>query len=99
MLGNDPVGGEWSFFAGAEYQHPVWGDVEGRPVVAVVGFVDTGTVIDDIGFDDYRVSVGFGIRLLLPISPAPLAFDFGFPIVKESEDETQLFSFTVDLPF
>ena len=33
------------------------------------------------------------------LSPAPLAFDFGFPIVKEDDDEERLFTFTIDLPF
>lgn len=101
-LGNDPVGGTWSFFAGTEYQFPLVG-VDPRthqPVMAMVLFLDTGTVSDDPGFDDYRVSVGFGIRLRIPaLGQAPLAFDFGFPIVKEAKDETRLFSFSVDLPF
>lgn len=98
--GRDPVGGDWSFFAGAEFLQPIWGEADlGRALVSGVAFIDTGTVIEDPGFDDYRVSVGFGVRLLLPISPAPLAFDFGFPIVKESGDRTRLFSFSVDLPF
>ncbi len=101
LPGNDPVGGTWSFFAGIEYQHPVWGvdPATGRPIVAVVGFLDTGTVTNDVSFDDYRVAVGAGVRLLLPISPVPLAFDFGFPILKQDEDDEQLFSFSVDLPF
>jgi len=98
-LGDDPVGGRWSFFLGAELQQPIWGNVQGRPVVSVVGFVDSGTVTNDIGFDDYRVSVGVGLRLLLPISPIPLALDFGFPVVSEDDDEEEIFSFSIDLPF
>ena len=63
-------------------------------------FVDSGTVTNTPGFDDYRVSVGLGLRLYLPIlGPAPLAFDFGFPIVKQADDETQVFSFSAELPF
>lgn len=91
----DPVGGTWLFFAGAEIRQPVFEDV-----LAVVGFVDTGTVTFDPGFDDYRVSVGVGIRLSIPqLSPAPLAFDFGFPVVKQDDDEDRLFTFSIDLPF
>jgi outer membrane protein insertion porin family len=64
-----------------------------------VVFLDTGTVARDVEYDEYRVSAGFGVRLLLPISPIPFAFDFGFPIVKEDEDEERLLTFSVDLPF
>lgn len=92
---DDPVGGNWLFFAGAEIRQPVFEDV-----LAVVGFVDSGTVTFDPGFDEYRVSVGVGIRLSIPqLSPAPLAFDFGFPVVKEDNDEKRVFTFSIDLPF
>src|SRR5690606_21259186 len=92
---DDHVGGTWSFFFGAEVRKPLW-----RDLLYVVGFVDTGTLLDEPGFDDYRVSVGAGVRLAIPqLSPAPLAFDFGFPILKEDDDESQLFSFSIDIPF
>lgn len=94
-LGDDPVGGTWSFFAGAEIEQPIVGDT-----IAVVGFLDSGTVTNEPGFDDYRLSGGVGLRLYLPIfGPAPLAFDFGFPILKETGDEERVFSFSVDVPF
>jgi outer membrane protein insertion porin family len=90
-----PVGGTWEFFAGAQYEVPLIGDS-----MAMVAFVDSGTVTDTPGFDDYRVSVGIGLRLYIPqLGPAPLAFDFGFPILKESTDQTQVFSFNAELPF
>ena len=92
---NDPVGGNFLFFAGTEYQFPVVGDS-----FAAVCFVDTGTVKNDITFEGYRVSVGVGIRLYIPqLGQAPLAFDFGFPILKEEEDVKQLFSFSMAVPF
>ena len=93
--GDDHVGGDFSFFAGAEIQRPLWEDI-----IAGVVFVDTGTLNNAVSLGDYRVSVGVGVRLFLPqFGQAPLAFDFGFPIVKEDGDEEQLFSFSVDLPF
>lgn len=92
---DDPVGGTWMFFLGAEINQPIFEDM-----FSIVGFVDTGTVTNDPGFEDYRVSVGFGLRFYVQaLSPAPLAFDFGFPIVKQDDDETRLFTFSVDLPF
>lgn len=92
---DDPVGGLWLFFAGAEVKQPVFGDM-----ISVVGFVDSGTVLIEPGLEDYRVSVGLGLRLYIPqLSPFDLAFDFGFPILKEDGDDEQLFSFSIDLPF
>lgn len=93
--GDEPVGGTWSFFLGAELYQPVYDDV-----IGVVGFIDTGTVLDEPGFDDYRVSVGVGARILVEaLSPVPLAFDLGFPIVREETDRRRLLTFSLDLPF
>lgn len=90
----DKVGGTWSFFAGLQVEKPLW-----QELIAIVGFLDTGTLTNEPGFDDYRVAVGVGFRLYLPqLGPAPLAFDFGFPIVKKSSDDERLFSFSIDLP-
>jgi len=94
-LGEDPVGGAWSFFLGAEVRQPLF-----EELIYVVGFIDTGTVTEEPGFDDYRVSAGLGLRLNIPqLSPAPIALDFGFPIVEAEGDERQVFSFSVDVPF
>lgn len=94
-IGNDRVGGDFMFFAGTELEQPVF-----RDVVSVVGFVDSGTVNDDFGFEDYRVSVGIGLRLYVPqFSAAPFAFDFGFPILKSESDQEEVFSFSIDIPF
>ena len=90
----DPIGGTWLFYLGAQITQPIYEDI-----LAGVLFIDTGTVTFDPGFDDYRVTAGFGIRLRIPtLSPAPLAFDFGFPIVKQDTDENRVFTFSVDLP-
>ncbi len=91
---NDHVGGTWQFFTGIEVEKPLWAQT-----LAVVAFLDTGTLTDSVGFTDYRVSVGAGVRLYLPqLGPAPLAFDFGFPLIDQDGDEREVFSFSVDLP-
>ena len=92
---DEPIGGDWLFFTSAQYEVPLVG--EG---LAGVLFVDSGTVTETPGLDQYRVSVGIGIRLYIDaLGPAPLAFDFGFPLVKEPDDEVQVFSFSAELPF
>jgi outer membrane protein insertion porin family len=93
--GDDPVGGTFLFFLGAEIQQPVYKDV-----ASIVGFIDTGTVNERFGFQDYRVSAGFGIRLYIrQLSPVPLAFDFGFPVLKNSSDRERVFTFSLDIPY
>lgn len=95
IQGDDPVGGEFLFLLGAEYNFPIY-----KEVVRGVLFVDSGTVDEDISFDKYRVAVGAGIRLDVPfLGQAPFAFDFAVPLVKEDEDEERVFSFSIALPF
>jgi len=92
---DEPVGGEWLLFLGAQYEFPIFEEVFNG-----VLFVDSGTVTDEVGFDDYRAAVGFGLRLYVDaFGPVPIAFDFGFPILSEETDEEQLFSFSAEIPF
>lgn len=94
-LGDDPIGGDWLFLVGLEYNFPVYQDV-----LRLVIFTDTGTVQDTVSLDQYRVSVGAGIRLKVPfLGQAPFALDFAAPLLKEDGDETQVFSFDLALPF
>ena len=91
----DPVGGNWLLFLGAQYEIPII-----QENVTGVVFLDTGTVTNTIGFDDYRVSAGFGLRIYLPqFGPVPIALDFGFPIQSVAGDEEEVFSFSAELPF
>ncbi|MEM0984536.1 MAG: outer membrane protein assembly factor BamA, partial [Planctomycetota bacterium] len=90
----DPVGGIFSAFAGVEIQQPIFTED-----LAIAAFVDSGTVEREFAVNTWRVSAGVGLRLYVQqLSPAPLAFDFGFPIVSEELDEDRLFTFSVDLP-
>jgi outer membrane protein insertion porin family len=92
---DEPVGGSWKIFLGAQYEVPVL-----STFLSTVFFCDSGTVTDSPGFEDYRVSVGAGVRLRIPqLGQAPLAFDFGFPVVKQKGDEKKTFSFSIQMPF
>ncbi|MEO0474740.1 MAG: BamA/TamA family outer membrane protein, partial [Planctomycetota bacterium] len=95
LLGDDPVGGQFQFLTRVQYEFPVYDQF-----IRWAVFTDQGTVQDDFGFDQWRVSVGTGIRLRIPFfGQAPIAIDFGFPILEEEGDETQILSFSIDLPF
>ncbi|MDR3199811.1 MAG: BamA/TamA family outer membrane protein [Planctomycetaceae bacterium] len=92
---NDAIlGGCMEFYNSAELVFPITADDMIRGSV----FVDTGTVEKSITKweSDYRVAVGFGLRLTIPMmGPAPIALDFAFPISKDRRDERQVFSFNV----
>ncbi|MCC6660544.1 MAG: outer membrane protein assembly factor BamA [Phycisphaerales bacterium] len=89
------VGGTWSMFLGAQIDQPIYKDI-----FSIVGFIDTGTVLNDVGINDYRVSVGTGVRLYIPqLSSVPLALDFGFPIVKHFGDKERVFTLSVEIAY
>ena len=91
----NPVGGQFLFFAGAQVEVPVFSDA-----VTMVFFTDSGTVDNSVSLNQYRVSIGSGLRLYIPMmGPAPIALDFAYPIVKQEFDSTQTFSFNAELPF
>lgn len=90
------VGGNFNLVGNVEYQVPLTADDK----LLVVGFCDFGTVENNVSLSDLRVSVGAGLRINLPmLSPAPIALDFGFPLVKQSTDITQVFQFTVAVSY
>ncbi|MBL9140606.1 MAG: BamA/TamA family outer membrane protein, partial [Phycisphaerae bacterium] len=91
----DPVGGQFLFFAGAQYEIPLLGEF-----MSAVVFVDSGTVNNDQWLGQYRVGIGAGLRLYIPqFGQAPIALDFAYPLLKQEYDQEQIFSFTIDLPF
>jgi outer membrane protein insertion porin family len=85
------LGGDFMLLNSLEYQIPV----RANDQIYFVGFCDTGTVATTIkNIDDYRVSVGFGVRFVVPmLGPVPIALDFGFPIVEGPHDQHQMFNF------
>jgi outer membrane protein insertion porin family len=86
------VGGKFELLGSVEYQIPI---LASDNVYAVV-FSDFGTVEEDVEIKDFRVSVGGGLRLIVPMfGPVPIALDWGYPVVKKDTDERQIFSFWV----
>ncbi len=92
---DDQIGGDFMFFAGSEYTFPLI-----MEYIRGVVFLDSGTVEEEFGLTTYRVSTGFGIRWVLPFfGPVPMSLDFGFPIAKDDQDDTQILSFTFGWTF
>jgi outer membrane protein assembly complex protein YaeT len=88
------IGGDFMFLNSLEYQIPV----RANDQLYFVAFVDSGTVEPRVEIKDYRVSAGFGARIVVPmLGPVPIALDFGFPIVKGPNDKEQVFSFGVGM--
>lgn len=89
------IGGEFMVLAGGEYTFPLVGDV-----LRGVLFIDTGTVEKTVEVTTYRAAAGFGVRWVIPLfGEVPMSFDLGFPISKASEDDTQIFSFSIGWTF
>jgi len=90
------VGGSFNLVGNVEYQVPL---TPGDGLMAVA-FCDFGTVESDISIRDFRLSVGAGLRISIPqLSPAPIALDFGFPIMMKDTDIKQVFQFTVAVSY
>lgn len=88
------VGGDFMLINTLEYLFPITAD----DMVNGVLFVDHGTVNEDIGLDNYRVTPGIGLRLTVPaMGPAPIALDFGFPQATARGDDERVFTFNVGL--
>ena len=88
------VGGRWQFLGGAQYSVPITADEN----IGMVFFSDFGTVENTVEFENFRVSIGAGLRLTVPaMGPAPIALDWAIPIVKENFDDERLFSFYIGL--
>ncbi len=90
----DALGGNWMIYTGAEMTFPMGLDelgIRGRTFVdmGMLGKPDGINRQDVFYSDSPRVAAGFGFQWLSPMGQIDV--DFGFPIVKEKYDETQVF--------
>ncbi len=86
------VGGQFQWINSAEYFFPLTAD----DMIRGTFFCDFGTVEDDVAvrWENFRFAPGFGFRINVPaLGPAPLAFDFAFPVASAGSDIEQTFSF------
>lgn len=98
----EPIGGHGLLAGTAEYLFPLYRPEfrgESLQVLTGVVFADAGNVTMDLNrlhATTFRSSAGFGIRIAVPgLGPAPIAFDFGFPLHKEPGDDRQVVSFNL----
>ena len=89
---NDPVGSDWAIVGNAEVSVPLGSETFSALFFTDVGTIDTGGV---------RASVGTGLQIMIPqfFGPVPMRFELAAPLMKENEDETQAFSFSVGALF
>jgi len=89
-----PTGGFFQALGSVEYLYPITAD----NMVQIVTFSDFGTVDNTVTLDAFRVSVGAGVRLTVPMmGPVPIAVDFAVPVMKQPFDQTQVISFSFGL--
>ena len=86
-----PTGGVMMAIGSVEYQIP-W---NARDTIHQIFFTDFGTVTGNYEFSDMRVSVGTGLKVVLPIAPMPFEFDLAFPVLKAAGDRVAYFNFAV----
>ncbi|MBE6459163.1 MAG: outer membrane protein assembly factor BamA [Alphaproteobacteria bacterium] len=90
----DALGGNWMVYTGGEVTFPIGLDelgIKGRTFVDIgaLGKPDNFNAADVEYSSSPRVAAGFGFQWLSPMGQIDI--DFGFPIVKEDYDETQVF--------
>jgi outer membrane protein insertion porin family len=86
------VGGLMMMVGSVEYMFPLTASDKVRQVI----FTDFGSVNNAYTIDNFRVSVGTGLRLQIPaMGPLPLAFYLAFPVIKAAGDRVNYFNFQI----
>lgn len=99
----EPLGGEARYLAGAEYRFPLVsnrseGGLREQEFLRGVVFTDfglLGTRLNDSSFREPRLSLGFGLRIAVPLLGVPIALDLAWPMLKEDTDEQRQFFFSL----
>ncbi len=85
---DDPIGSEWIVTASSELVVPLFGQAVSGLLFVDAGMVETGGP---------RASIGTGIQILIPqwFGPVPMRFELATPLMKDDQDDTRAFSFSV----
>ncbi|MFA6425446.1 MAG: BamA/TamA family outer membrane protein [Phycisphaerae bacterium] len=84
----DPIGSKWLATASSEVVMPMVGETLSGLLFVDTAMIETGGI---------RASVGIGVQIMIPqwFGPVPMRFELGLPVMKNGEDDTQMFSFSV----
>lgn len=91
-VAEDPVGSDWVLLGNFEVAVPL-----GSETFSWLFFTDIGTIEDG----NPRASIGTGLQIQIPqfFGPVPMRFELGVPVLKDNQDDTQVFSFSVGALF
>lgn len=90
------VGGFTEALGTIEYMFPLTANDR----ISQVVFCDFGTINQSYDLNNFRASIGTGLRIQIPgFTVLPLALDIAFPIAKQPGDITRFFSFNIGASF
>ena len=88
------IGGSWMALGSVQYQFPITAD----EMISGVIFTDFGSIEDEVTMDDFRLTLGAGLRVTIgAMGPVPIAVDWGIPVIKQEFDDERLFSFYIGI--
>jgi len=88
------IGGQWMGLGSVQYQFPMTAD----EMVSGVIFTDFGTIENEVAMDDFRLTLGAGLRVTIPaMGPVPIAVDWGIPVIQQDLDDKRIFSFYIGI--
>ncbi len=103
MQFGEETGGEVRFLATLEYQFPLvssrsvggFGQQELLRGVVFTDYGQLGLDLNDPTWKEPRLSVGFGVRINVPVLGVPITLDLGWPILYEETDDRQVLYFSL----
>ena len=91
---NTGIGGRLMALGSVQYQFPITAD----EMISGVVFTDFGSIEDRVTLNDFRLTLGGGLRVLIPaMGPVPIAVDWGVPLIKQDFDDERMFSFYIGI--
>lgn len=89
---DEPIGSDWAAVGNVEVSVPLGSETFSWLFFHDIGFIDDGGP---------RMSIGTGVQILIPqfFGPVPMRFELAAPYMKEEEDDTQAFSFSMGALF
>ena len=87
--GTEVIGGDKAAVLNAEILFPIYEQYGLRGVT----FFDVGNAFNSFNLNEFRRSVGFGVRWLSPFGP--IRVELGFPMNKQPGDDTSVIGFSI----